>query len=332
MSFEEQTISMHYARAVIRSAAKNGLDTQQLMASAKILPNNIDSKTMRITAAQLDVLVRCYWQMADDELLGMASEPCRYGIFALMAEQAVFQKTLGDVYRYICRFYNLVCPGFSLTLAEQEETASLSMTLTSPAQDADHMLTDLYLLIWHRFPAWLIGTWVPLISVSLAHPEPSHVEEYRLLFPCPAEFKQSVSRIIFPARLLAKPVVQTPDSIQQHLAETPLNWFRRQSYWPRYSRIVLDQLQTPEQLQTTQIEPLAKQLNITSRTLRRKLAEEHTTFQALKQSAQRDLALHLLAKGGLTLNQVAAAVGYSDAASFSRAFKSWTGVSPNRFK
>jgi AraC-like DNA-binding protein len=72
---------------------------------------------------------------------------------------------------------------------------------------------------------------------------------------------------------------------------------------------------------------LAAGRNVDPRTLRRQLADEGTSYRQLADEVRHTLAEPLL-HAGLTVEQVADRLGYADAATFTRAFKRWTGVSP----
>jgi len=73
---------------------------------------------------------------------------------------------------------------------------------------------------------------------------------------------------------------------------------------------------------------IALERNVDVRTLRRQLAAENTSYRALADEVRESLAVELLTRAELTVQQTARRVGFSDAASFSRAFQRWTGRSP----
>lgn len=78
------------------------------------------------------------------------------------------------------------------------------------------------------------------------------------------------------------------------------------------------------------MEDVAAGLHVDVRTLRRRLADEGTSFRALADEVRATLATELLGAGGLTVQEVAARLGYHDAAGFSRAYRRWTGTTPGR--
>jgi len=77
---------------------------------------------------------------------------------------------------------------------------------------------------------------------------------------------------------------------------------------------------------------LAQQINISERTLRRRLGEQSTSFLALRDSARFERARDLLKNSTLTVNEIADLVGYADARAFRRAFKRWSGMLPTDFR
>nr|WP_198428138.1 AraC family transcriptional regulator [Nocardia bovistercoris] len=77
-------------------------------------------------------------------------------------------------------------------------------------------------------------------------------------------------------------------------------------------------------------EDVAVGLHMSLRTMRRRLAEEGTSYRRLCAETYGELAEQLLA-GGLTVEDVAYRMGYAGAPSFSAAFKQWRGMPPGRF-
>ncbi len=78
------------------------------------------------------------------------------------------------------------------------------------------------------------------------------------------------------------------------------------------------------------IDAVADELGTSVRTLRRRLAAEGSSFREIHDDLRRDLALRLLQKKGTTVEEVAFALGFSDAANFRHAFRRWTNRSPRR--
>jgi len=73
-------------------------------------------------------------------------------------------------------------------------------------------------------------------------------------------------------------------------------------------------------------------LNMTSRTLRRKLKEEGESYQQIKDRVRCDIAIRLLTEESLTVAETGELIGFTEQAAFCRAFKSWTGVPPSAYQ
>lgn len=81
-----------------------------------------------------------------------------------------------------------------------------------------------------------------------------------------------------------------------------------------------------------EIEAIAENLCMTSRTLRRKLESEGTSYSDLLTSVRKALAIDYLTTTLLSAEDVALTLGFSDAVSFRHAFKRWTGLTPNEYR
>ncbi len=80
------------------------------------------------------------------------------------------------------------------------------------------------------------------------------------------------------------------------------------------------------------LEEIAARLNMSVATLKRRLKAEDKSYQQLKDEQRQRQASRWLAEGRLTVDQIADRLGYSDASNFSKAFKSWTGLSPSAYR
>ena len=75
-----------------------------------------------------------------------------------------------------------------------------------------------------------------------------------------------------------------------------------------------------------------KKLHTTSRTLRRRLHLEGTSYQDLLAEVRCNLAKEYLRGTRMTTEDIAETLGFSDAANFRHAFRRWTGRNPSEFR
>lgn len=335
-----RSITVQFIRPLQRSAQRLGLPMEPLLREAGIGPQVLANTRSRVSPQQYARLVRAFWEASGEETLGMAPQRSKYGVFTLIAKQLIQCQTLGEVLRDASRYYNLVTDAFSLRFEEQipekgpnnQLLARFSIQLQDPSWDPDHMLIEFLLMIWHRFPSWMIGQRIPLQRVTLQHPEPPHADEYRLLFPCDYQCEQPLNSLVFERRWLDEPVTATLASLRIHLARAPLDWFIRQPFYPRVTKQVIDLLEQGSLEQLPRIETVALQLHMSVRSLRRKLEAEGHSFQQLKDDLRRDRAIQLLDQHTLSVAEVGVRLGFKEPGAFIRAFKHWTGLAPGAYR
>lgn len=80
------------------------------------------------------------------------------------------------------------------------------------------------------------------------------------------------------------------------------------------------------------VEAICEELGVSRSTMQRQLAAHREAYQAILNRVRLDLAVRYLTKSTLTQGQVAGLIGFADPKSFQRAFKSWTGKPPDRFR
>src|SRR3712207_2118189 len=77
---------------------------------------------------------------------------------------------------------------------------------------------------------------------------------------------------------------------------------------------------------------VARELNMSTRTLQRRLADEGVQFQQLLEAVRHEMAKEYLRASSLPLNEIAFLLGYKEASSFHRAFHHWEGLSPGQWR
>lgn len=330
------TIASYFARTHINNMLCQGGNERDILAKAELTSAQLKQLKSRVSPAQLASIVDSCWRVNGDEFLGLTEQKVKKGMFALLAGHLISCKTLNDVFIKTHDFYNLT--GDQLEFKTQQHGnhiyCYLHPNFTTQRMDntPNSLLTELLLLIFHRFSSWLIGEFIPLNKVCVQHTKPAHYEEYRLMFPCRCEFENEHNALVFDAKYLRFPVVQSAVSLVDYLDQVPLQWFKKQSYYDTYSAKVIRVLENSVVEKEINLDNVASTLNMSARTLRRKLISEGCRFQQLKDNMRRDKAINLFEQAELTIAQIALAIGFTEVATFSRAFKNWTGVSPSTYR
>ncbi len=81
-----------------------------------------------------------------------------------------------------------------------------------------------------------------------------------------------------------------------------------------------------------ELHELTRQLNMSGATFQRRLKQEGTSYQQLKNEIRRDTAIELLSKTELSLQDISERLNFHDPSAFHRAFKKWTGLNPGAYR
>jgi AraC-like DNA-binding protein len=167
--------------------------------------------------------------------------------------------------------------------------------------------------------------------ICFAYPQPDYYAEYQRVFDCELIFDATRNEMYLDNTLLDRPTMLFNDfAFQQcrQLCERLAREMREEQALPRDIRqhIARDpiSMSTPD--------AIAEAMGMTVRTLQRQLQSCDTTLSALRDEVCLALSRELLNNPALTLEEIAASLGYSDASNFRRAFKRWTGVNPSQFR
>ncbi|KKN93104.1 hypothetical protein LCGC14_0201930 [marine sediment metagenome] len=250
----------------------------------------------------------------------------------LLGYAMLSSRTLGEAIKVCDQFRPLslsICP-----VILEKETSGLLMHLDDSVlpPDARCLVVERGLAAWtNLFGELLQRRYLPL-RIDLKVPEATDEELYRNHFGCPVVLGASSNSMLISWNDLnsALPLAntttqQTCANLCQRLCES------------------LDDVRTPLARQVLQMlmgqsgqhsgaRQIAGWLNLSERTLHRRLAEEGFPFRSLDERVRRDLAEQLLGNSALGLESIALQLGYAEAASFSRAFKRWTGLSPKLWR
>ena len=329
---ENGTAANHFLTALYRQSKRIGVDADAILQQLNIPLNIIDKPNVRVPSELVAQYQKAMWDLLGDESMRQCRYPIKSGTFNLMGKLTVHQPTLEKALRLGARFYNLVVHDDFITLRQEGGNAILAVTILEPELDPEYLFSEIFLLAWHRFASWLIADAIPLTETRFFYPAPRHVSEYAYLYPGVHKFECNELAIVFPTRYLANPVKQTEASLKSFMERCPLELFRHfeadYSLSTELKRMLARDLANCD----ASIDTFAELLHMNRRTLMRKLKDEGTSFQKIKDIVRRDKAIYLLANQSVPINKIAESIGYSDPAVFTRAFRGWSGISPREYR
>ncbi len=168
-------------------------------------------------------------------------------------------------------------------------------------------------------------------SASFRHPRPASSAPHEAFFGCPVRFGAPDDALAFDAAGLAATTRLGDAGLSDYLlAHLEAMRARRvdQGLEARVRREVMDSLCDGPPSRAR----IARRLGVSERTLARRLADEGLTFREVADRARREVAESLLARPEHALAEVAFLTGFADQSAFQRAFKRWSGRTPQAFR
>ncbi len=284
----------------------------------------------RVTHDQIVRLYQIVVQETGDEMTGLWSRPVRNGALKLLCSSVRGASSLSAALFRFTSFWNLVLDDCHLSLVTEQD--GLRIVLQPRDRGVQYRFGHVLLLkLAHGIASWLAGGELPLREVSFVFDRPDFAEDYPILFPAPARFGQSCSSLTFAGRLDGIPLSRSEAEMQEFLIRAPRDWIFTSSREHALMLRVRELLLSSDRL-SSRLEEIAEELNLTPRTLIRRLDAENTSFQAIKDGLRRDIAMRDLSLAGKSIEAISQDVGFASAANFHRAFKRWTGTTPGAYR
>jgi AraC-like DNA-binding protein len=322
---------MAFAQAIVMAYTQRGLDPSTALSTAQIAPSSLKQTEARITATQMEWLSATAMRELDDEALGWFSRRLPWGSYGMLVRASLTAPTLGVALNRWCRHHGLLTDDIHLQIKQEQGVFSLQLQENRDLGALQEFCVVSVLRNVLGVACWLTDSRISLRQTNLRFAAPQHADSYRVLFDGPTQFSTAEHSLQFDAGYLSLPVRRNEAALQRMLQRALLLTVRPY----RRDRLLVEKVRQAlaEHPQSTRnADDLAAWLNVSARTLHRQLKEEGASLQQLKDAVRRDLAKELLLRTPRAIKQIASEVGFQNEKSFMRAFKTWTGQTPDEFR
>lgn len=330
LSPPQHTVAIQQVQHILLGAAHRGLVLEPLLLAAGIAPALVEAPLARISQRQYAALIRVLRRRLRDELWGLLPRPLSPGSFGRCMRLLVHCTTLGEALREGFAHYHLLLDDFVPRLTVREGIAHVQFVLRRPAEPRLDYGVKAFMLITFNAASWLVARRIPLLGVDYIEGHGS--ADTSRVYQVPVRNGQPHVGLSFEARWLDLPVVQSPQSLREFLATAPANLIVKYRDTSSLTDRIRRLLRKSVGGEMPSLDEVSHTLAVTPQTLRRRLREEGRGFQQIKDETRRDAAIELLLHTPLALPEIAARLGFSEASTFHRAFKQWTGVAPGEYR
>lgn len=308
-----------------------GISPANILRRAHLPPTLFQQGRIVVTTAQWFALWQALATSVDDPAFGLKlsrmvkDEP--YDSLAITALSAPsFQAALHKVARYKRLF-----SAEDIHLTHHGSASCVEVVWIATEKPPPPLLIDA--TFSHLIELGQRGTGQPLYPDRVTfRREAIHRSIYEAYFQCPIDFNADHDTLLFRDTAMTQPfLTANPDLLallEPQLEIELRNHLTHQGFIDQVTFLLRSRIAG----QSPMAQDIASELNMSTRTLQRRLADDGVSFQHLLETVRHEMAKEYLSVSPLELNEIAFLLGYKEVSSFHRAFQHWEGLSPGQWR
>lgn len=326
-------IAAHTVLLLLRAAETNGADADLLLARAGLTPAQLRDPDSRVGLTELMKLGAAAIRETGRPDLGLQmGEICHVTDLGLPGLLAMTSPTLGEAMDVLTRFEPLTGRCYRGASTYVPALPAAVFYSIAPYNEYNRFVVDSLLACWKALAERLTGQTGLVAEVHVEFPAPDYAGRYETFFAAPVTFGRPESRLVLTQDAARLPVLEAQPLLHQQLLRLAQDRMHKLVIGETFQGKVQHILGPWLHGQAPSLEDTAKRLGMPEWTLRRKLKEEGTTFQALLDDMRKDLALGYMRDTQMTFGEIAFVLGFSTPGAFQRAFKRWTNETPGDYR
>ena len=318
---------------LLRAAEHYGADADLLLARVGLTPAQMRDPDCRIGLTELMKLGQAAISHTREPALGLRmGGMSRLTDFGLPGLLAMTSPTLADAFEVLARFEPLASRCYRGQSTWAPQLPAMVFISIAPYNDYNMFVVDSVLASWQALAETLTGETDLVQEVHIEFPAPAYQNRYQDVFRVPVSFGRPENRLVLRPEAARLAVREAHPLVHQQLLALAQDRLRRQAVAESFSGRVQLILGPRLHGQTPSLEETAALVGMPDWTLRRKLKEEGTSFQALLDNMRKELALGYMRDTQMNFGEIAYVLGFSTPGAFQRAFKRWTGETPGDYR
>ena len=321
---------------ILRSLNQRGFSSEQLLAGSGLTESQIRVPWLPLLPDQYRAIVGNAIALTGDDGIGLQlGFELNLADLGPAAFAAMTAPTFADARKTALHLQLLMDPVLYVRYSGEPRGWMTRLYEVYPLEKNLRFAVEYYLARSQRVIASLTGVDDVVREVGLSYAEPDNGDDYRRGFNCPVHFNAGSNWIVFdPNVLQLRLPLANADTHRLLVSECEQRLAQLDVTTTMAQRVYLEIMRsrTHPSFPALGLEEMADRLCMGARTLRRRLADEHTSYLQIVDNIRRELSLHLLTSTQLSAKEIAYELGYSSVNNFRRAFKAWTGESISEFR
>ena len=333
-----QTLGYTSAPALLiylRHADSLGLDLAAARAAAGITPEDLADSSKRLPGAVHERLLQHLLLVSGDPLFGLhAARHVQPGSWSVLGYITMNCATLGEAMSRIVPYEKLIGDLGSSRMEMAGDHVRLIWNCHQQDPAIRRHMVENVLASWLIYARWIAEMDKSPRAVWFEHPRPDEAQQqdYEAIFGCPVHFAQPCNALLVPLEYLAIGLRQADASLLRTLEEHALTLMAGLDDNQPLPQRVKNALRLLLKDGLPRKEKVAEKLHMTVRTLQRHLQQAGTSYQEILDQLRQELAEHYLLRSDLAIQDIASYLGFTEARSFHRSFKTWTGMTPGEYR
>ncbi|MFC3151201.1 AraC family transcriptional regulator [Litoribrevibacter euphylliae] len=326
------TVSLNWAKSILEFTSESQEKQVQILKNAELNPDEF-SGNRRLSMDQTVRLWGACIKNANDPFFGLHfGEQVRPGTFHIVGYTLMNSATLNDALDRLNQYQRLISDGGIFQKLPSKKGVWLVYHQKPDTLPFYYHQIDAVFAALLAFARWTTGKEISPCEVSLNRPAPQSDEEYQRVFKVTPNYNQSFDGILMHQEILTLPLLEADEELcQMHEihAQQRLNALKQQNSTRQQVALLIEQRLNSQSFHRPLI---AKTLNMSEKSLQRRLSDEGTNFQKILDDVRERLARHYLSETTVPLYEITDLLGFTDNSAFYKAFKRWTDVNPGTFR
>ena len=330
-------IAANYPAALLRLCLRDGMCPHDILKNTQYSIEEFQSAKGFIPFEHYKQMILNAYQGLNNPSLGLQlGSELGLTTHGMLGIAALSSLTYGDAIQLTARFFKCRFPLIECHYTETDDAITLELHESISIAEVKPFLIESIYASLRGVSKLLIADYCEKIIFEFDFPEPDYKKHYVKILGHNLRFNQPVNRMLVPrdiklvALKMAEPLTR---ELAEKSCEKVLEHFPEKISITEKIRSILN-CDEHELLDFTfpQMENIAVSLNMSPRTLRRRLKLEGTCLQDLVDEVRKKLAVRYLTETELSITQISSQLDFNDASYFSRSFKRWLGVSPKKYR